>query len=71
MRPPYRGHVATGIFGKTLLLADAGLRALVDPRQARMVGVVGEVTGERRSRRMHSACARTRSAAQSSPTVPR
>jgi len=66
MRPPYRGHVATGIFGKTLLLADAGLRALVDPRQARMVGVVGEVTGERALRRMHS-----RSAAQSSPTVPR
>ena len=54
MRPPYRGHVATGIFGKTLLLADAGLRALVDPRQARMVGVVGEVTGERALRRMHS-----------------
>ena len=49
----FRGHTHTGRLGKLLLGADAAVRALADPRQARMVGVVGEVTGGRALRRMH------------------
>ena len=50
----YRGHVPSSALGKVLLGLDAAARALADPRQARMVGVVGEATGQRALRRMHS-----------------
>jgi ubiquinone biosynthesis protein COQ4 len=49
----YRGHTPTTRLGKLLLGADAALRALTDPRDARMVGVVGEATGHRALQRMH------------------
>ena len=49
----YNGHIPTGRFGKLLLGADAAVRALVDPREARLVGIVGEVTGGRALRRIH------------------
>lgn len=50
---PFRGHTKTGPLGKLLIGADAAMRALADPREARLVGVVGEVTGGRALRRMH------------------
>jgi len=50
--PLYPGHVPTGLVGKALLAADAALRAIADPREARMVGVVGEATGWRALARM-------------------
>ena len=55
MRGPslYRGHVPTTALGKVLIGLDAAARALADPREARMVGVVGEATGARALRRMH------------------
>ncbi len=49
----YRGHTPTGVLGKVLIAADAGWRALTNPREARLVGVVGEATG-------HAALARIR-----------
>ena len=54
----YSGHVPTGPLGKALLAADAALRAIADPREARLVGVVGEATGGRALRRMHARMAR-------------
>lgn len=50
----YTGHVPTGPVGKAVLFVDASLRAIADPRDARMVGVVGEVTGARALRRMRA-----------------
>jgi len=49
----YASHVPTGFLGKLLIGADAAARALTDPREARMVGIVGEATGTRALRRMH------------------
>jgi ubiquinone biosynthesis protein COQ4 len=50
----YRGHVPTSGVGKLLLGLDAAARAIADPRQARMVGVVGEATGATALRRMRA-----------------
>lgn len=49
----YHGHVPTGVLGKLMIGIDAAARALADPREARMVGIVGEATGTHALRRMH------------------
>ena len=54
MASRYRGHVPTGFLGKCILGTDAAFRAITNPREARMVGVVGEVTGGHALRQMHS-----------------
>ena len=50
----YPGHVPTGRLGKLLLAADSAFRAVVDPRDATSVAVVGEATGEHALRRLHA-----------------
>jgi len=41
----YAGHVPTTLLEKALIGSSSAVRALADPRQARLVGVVGETTG--------------------------
>ncbi|KAL1527856.1 hypothetical protein AB1Y20_009232 [Prymnesium parvum] len=41
----YRGHTPLSGPARVLVAADAALRAILDPRDARLVGVVGEATG--------------------------
>ena len=68
----YPGHVPTSLPGRALIAADAALRAITDPRDARMVGVVGEATGSGALRRMHERMARHpvgRVVLQDQPTV--
>lgn len=48
----YRFHVPTTLAQRVLLGVDAALRAFADPREARLVGVVGEATGELALRRI-------------------
>ncbi|KAL3932059.1 MAG: hypothetical protein SGPRY_000862 [Prymnesium sp.] len=48
----YAGHLPLGSAARLLVGADAGLRALLDPREARMVGVFGETTGSSALRRV-------------------
>mmetsp|Transcript_23944 Transcript_23944/g.50206 ORF Transcript_23944/g.50206 Transcript_23944/m.50206 type:complete len:241 (+) Transcript_23944:257-979(+) len=48
----YATHVPTNILEKTFLAASSSFRALANPRDARLVGVVGETTGHRALGRM-------------------
>lgn len=53
-RSLYRSHVPTTLLDKTLLGLSSAVLALVDPKDARHVGVVGEVTGKRALRNIHN-----------------
>ena len=50
----YAGHVPTTLFEKALLASSSAIRALADPRDARLVGVVGEATGHAALLRMRT-----------------
>ena len=49
----YRGHTPSSRLGKLLIGADAAWRALANPRDARLVGIVGEATGHSALAKMH------------------
>ena len=51
-RSRHRAHVPLSPSQRLLVGADAALRALLDPREARMVGVLGETTGSAALSRM-------------------
>jgi ubiquinone biosynthesis protein COQ4 len=48
----YAGHVPTTLLEKALIGSSSAVHALADPRQARLVGVVGETTGGAALRRL-------------------
>lgn len=48
----YAGHVPTTLLEKALLASTSAARALSNPRDARLVGVVGETTGRAALQRM-------------------
>ena len=49
----YRGHTPSTRLGKLLIGADAAWRALANPRDARLVGIVGEATGHAALSQLH------------------
>ena len=49
----YSAHVPTTLLEKALIGSSSAVRALADPRQARLVGVVGETTGGAALHRLH------------------
>lgn len=49
----YHGHVPTTLLEKAFIAGTSAAQALVDPRNAKAVGVVGETTGHAALLRMH------------------